>query len=95
MLIGPLSIINQLFWLTGEIPVDWIPRSLGSIGMSMKGRCCLDNLISFYDRLVGEGKALDFVYLNISKTFRILLEKLAAPGLDGHTHCWVKNWLDG
>lgn len=26
---------------------------------------------------------------------RILLEKLSAPGLDGCTHCWVENWLDG
>ncbi|KAK4820457.1 hypothetical protein QYF61_027034 [Mycteria americana] len=25
----------------------------------------------------------------------ILLEKLAAHGLDGCTLCWVKNWLDG
>ncbi|NWX43404.1 RTJK polymerase, partial [Steatornis caripensis] len=25
----------------------------------------------------------------------ILLEKLAAQGLDGRTICWVKNWLDG
>ncbi|KAK4831549.1 hypothetical protein QYF61_018204 [Mycteria americana] len=25
----------------------------------------------------------------------ILLEKLAAHGLDRHTLCWVKNWLDG
>ena len=25
----------------------------------------------------------------------ILLEKLAAHGLDGHTLHWVKNWLDG
>ncbi|NXK13350.1 RTJK polymerase, partial [Herpetotheres cachinnans] len=25
----------------------------------------------------------------------ILLEKLAAQGLDGCTLCWVKSWLDG
>ncbi|NXQ97791.1 RTJK polymerase, partial [Sagittarius serpentarius] len=25
----------------------------------------------------------------------ILLEKLAAHGLDKRTLCWVKNWLDG
>ncbi|KAK4819997.1 hypothetical protein QYF61_017376 [Mycteria americana] len=51
-------------------------------------------------RLVDEGKAVDFVYLDFSKAFgmvshSILLEKLAAHGLDRSTlHC-VKNWLDG
>ncbi|GAB0207759.1 mitochondrial enolase superfamily member 1 [Grus japonensis] len=69
----------------------------------MKGRSCLTNLISFYDkvtRLVDEGKAVDVVYLDFSKALdtvsdSILLEKLAAHGLNGHMHCWVKNWLDG
>ncbi|KAK4832376.1 hypothetical protein QYF61_022231 [Mycteria americana] len=68
-----------------------------------KGRSCLTNLISFYDkvtRLVDEGKAVDVIYLDISKAFdtvshSILLEKLGAPGLGGCTLCWVKNWLDG
>ncbi|KAK4807046.1 hypothetical protein QYF61_018387 [Mycteria americana] len=50
--------------------------------------------------LVGEGKAVDVVYLDFSKAFgtvshSILLEKLAAHGLDGCTLRWVKNWLDG
>ncbi|GAB0175699.1 mitochondrial enolase superfamily member 1 [Grus japonensis] len=69
----------------------------------MKGRSCLTNLISFYDKvthLVDEGKAMDVIYLDFSKAFdtvshSIHLEKLAAHGLDGHTVCWVKNWLDG
>ncbi|KAK4822047.1 hypothetical protein QYF61_008856 [Mycteria americana] len=68
-----------------------------------KGWSCLTNLTSFYDkvtRLVDEGKAVDVVYLGFSKALdtvshSILLEKLAAHGLDGHTLCWVKNWLDG
>ncbi|KAK4823769.1 LOW QUALITY PROTEIN: hypothetical protein QYF61_006224 [Mycteria americana] len=68
-----------------------------------KGRSCLTNLISFYDkvtRLVDEGKAVDVVYLDFSKAFdtvshSILLEKLAAHGLDGCALRWVKNWLDG
>ncbi|KAK4820905.1 hypothetical protein QYF61_008137 [Mycteria americana] len=68
-----------------------------------KGRSCLTNLISFYDkvtRLVDEGKAVDVVYLDFSKAFdtvspSILLEKLAALGLDGCPLHWVKNWLDG
>uniref|UniRef100_A0A8B9I2Q1 Reverse transcriptase domain-containing protein n=1 Tax=Anser brachyrhynchus TaxID=132585 RepID=A0A8B9I2Q1_9AVES len=69
----------------------------------MKGRSCLTNLISFYDqvtRLVDEGKAVDVVYLDLSKAFdtvphNILLEKLAARGLDWRTLRWVRNWLDG
>ncbi|KAK4813002.1 hypothetical protein QYF61_004178 [Mycteria americana] len=68
-----------------------------------KGRSCLTNLISFYDKvtcLVDEGKAVDVVYLDFSKAFdtvshSILLEKVAAHGLDGCTLCWIKNWLDG
>ncbi|GAB0184011.1 mitochondrial enolase superfamily member 1 [Grus japonensis] len=69
----------------------------------MKGRYCLTNLISFCDKmtcLVDERKAVDVVYLDFSKAFDtishgILLEKLAAHGLDGCTLCWVKNWLAG
>jgi len=67
-----------------------------------KGRSCLTN-ISFYDKVISladEGKAVDDVYLDFSKVFdtisdSILLEKLAARGLDGHTLRWLKNWSDG
>jgi len=59
-------------------------------------------LICFYDqmtRLVDEGKAVDVVYLDFSKAIdtvshNILLEKLAARGLDGCTLHSVKKWLD-
>ncbi|PKU39482.1 rna-directed dna polymerase from mobile element jockey-like [Limosa lapponica baueri] len=69
----------------------------------MKGRSCLTNLTSFYDkmtRLLHEGKAVDIVYLDFRKAFdtiphRILMEKLAAHGLDECTICWIKHWLDG
>ena len=68
-----------------------------------KGRSCLTNGISFRDevtRFVDEGQAVDVVYLDFSKAFgtvppNILMEKLAAHGLDGCTLCWVKHWLDG
>ncbi|KAK4827846.1 LOW QUALITY PROTEIN: hypothetical protein QYF61_021983 [Mycteria americana] len=50
--------------------------------------------------LVDEGKAVDVVYLDFSKAFdtvshSILLEKLAAHGLDGCMLCWLENCLDG
>ena len=56
----------------------------------MKAKSCFTNLISFYDRvarLVDEGKSVDVIYLDFSKAFdtvprSILLEKLAAHGLD-------------
>ena len=67
------------------------------------GRSCLTNLISFYDKvtcLVDEGQAVDVVYLDFNKAFdtvphNILMENLAAHGLDGCTLHWVKHWLDG
>ncbi|RMC14926.1 hypothetical protein DUI87_07103 [Hirundo rustica rustica] len=68
-----------------------------------KGRSCLTNLVSFYDqvtRLVDAGKAVGVVCLDFSKAFdtvshSILLDKLAAHGLDRSTLRWVRNWLDG
>ncbi|KAK4824552.1 hypothetical protein QYF61_016156 [Mycteria americana] len=68
-----------------------------------KGRSCLTNLISFYNKvtcLVDEGKAVVVVYLDFSKAFdtvshSILLEKLAAHDFDGCSLHWIKNWLDG
>ena len=51
----------------------------------MKGRSCLTNLISFYDNMsciVDEGKSVNGVYLDHSKTFdnisHSILETLAA-----------------
>jgi len=69
----------------------------------MKDRSWLTNLISFYDqvtRLVGEGKAVGVIYLELCKAFdtvshSILLEKLTARGVDRCTLHWVKYWLDG
>ncbi|RMB88883.1 hypothetical protein DUI87_34726 [Hirundo rustica rustica] len=68
-----------------------------------RGRSCLTNLITFYEQvtcLVDAGKAVDVVCLDFSKAFdtvshSILLDKLAARGLDRSTLCWVRNWLDG
>ena len=65
----------------------------------MKGRSSLTNLISCYDHmtcLVDERKAVDVVYLDFLKAFDTvlhsnLLEKVAAHGLNGCTHHWMKN----
>jgi len=48
---------------------------------------------------VNEGKAVDVVCLDFSKAFdtvshSVLLEKLAAHGLNGYALCWVRNWQD-
>jgi len=59
----------------------------------VKGRSCLTDLLSFYDKvthLVGEGRAVDVAYLDCGKAFdtifhSILLEKLTAHGLDSRT----------
>jgi len=50
--------------------------------------------------LVDEGKAVDVIYLDVSKVFdpvshSILLEKLAACGLEGCMICWINIWLHG
>jgi len=44
--------------------------------------------------------SVDVVYLDFSRAcdtvpHSILLEKLAAHGLDGCTLCWIMNWLNG
>jgi len=49
---------------------------------------------------VDERKAVDVVYLDLSKAFdtilhSILLENPAAHGLDGRTVLWIKNCFDG
>uniref|UniRef100_A0A493TF21 Reverse transcriptase domain-containing protein n=1 Tax=Anas platyrhynchos platyrhynchos TaxID=8840 RepID=A0A493TF21_ANAPP len=68
----------------------------------MKGRSCLTNLISFYDkvtRLVDEKGCGCGLPWSTSKAFdtvshSILLKKLDARGLDWHMLGWVRNWLD-
>ncbi|NXV18266.1 PO23 protein, partial [Cepphus grylle] len=50
--------------------------------------------------LVDEGKAVNVICLDLSKAFdavshSILLEKLAAHGLDRYTLHWVKIWMEG
>ena len=59
----------------------------------------MTNLIAFYNGMTGwvdEGRAVDVVYLDFSKTFdtvshNILLGKLRKCGLDGLTVRWMEN----
>ena len=60
----------------------------------------MTNLISFCDKVtcLDKGKDVGVVYLDFSQAFdtishSILLETLAAHGLDRCTLCWVKSWL--
>jgi len=63
-----------------------------------KGKSCLTNLIAFYDGMSGwvdEGRAVDVVYLDVSKAFdtvshNILLGKLRKCGLDEWTVRWIQ-----
>ncbi|CAM4621103.1 unnamed protein product [Lepidochelys kempii] len=67
-----------------------------------KGKSCLTNLIAFYDEITGsvdEGKAVDVLFLDISKAFdtvshSILASKLKKYGLDEWTIRWIVSWLD-
>jgi len=68
-----------------------------------KGKSCLTNLIAFYNDItgrVGEGRAVDVVYLDFSKAFdtvshNILLGKLRKCGLDEWSVKRIENWLNG
>jgi len=68
----------------------------------MQGRSCLTNLISFEGKvshLVDEGVTVDVFYLDFSKAFdtvshSLLPVTLTSCGLDGHSFCWVENWLE-
>ncbi|GAB0207907.1 mitochondrial enolase superfamily member 1 [Grus japonensis] len=67
------------------------------------GKSYLTNLIAFYDGMTGwvdEGRAVDVVYLDLSKAFdtvshNIFIGKLRKCGLDEWTVRWVENWLNG
>ncbi|GAB0207369.1 mitochondrial enolase superfamily member 1 [Grus japonensis] len=67
-----------------------------------KGKSCLTNVIAFYDGMtswVDEGRAVDVVYLDVSKAFdtishNILVSKLRKCGSDEWTVRWVENWLN-
>ncbi|KAK4827545.1 hypothetical protein QYF61_019169 [Mycteria americana] len=103
VLTKPLSINYQQSWLTGEVPVDWRLANVTPIykkGWKEDPGNYRPVSLTSVTCLVDEGKAVDVIYLDFSKAFdtishSILLEKMAANGLDRCTLCWVKNCLDG
>ncbi|KAK4830552.1 hypothetical protein QYF61_011730 [Mycteria americana] len=68
-----------------------------------KGKLCLTNLTTFYDKVtcsVDVGPAVDIVHLGFSKAFHmvshsLLLDKLLHYRLDKWSMQWAGNWLTG
>ena len=68
-----------------------------------KGKSCLTNAKAFPDGMTGwvdEGRAVDVVYLDLSKAFdtasrNLLIGKLRQFGLHECTVRWIENWLNG
>ena len=68
-----------------------------------RGKSCLTNLISFYDKVThraDQGKPVDVIFLDFSEAFdivspSILLDKMSSIQLDKHIMQWVSNWLTG
>jgi len=68
-----------------------------------KGRSCLNNLLTFLDKVTEymiTGNSVDVIYLDFAKAFdtvphQRLLEKLKAHGIGGKLWNWIKSWLSG
>ena len=68
----------------------------------IKGKSCLTYVLSFYDdksAWVGDGRAVDAVYPDVSKAFdtvshNVLIGKLRKCGLDEWSSRWIENWLN-
>ncbi|GAB0188707.1 mitochondrial enolase superfamily member 1 [Grus japonensis] len=69
----------------------------------VRGRACLTNLVSFYNKvthLVDQGKPADVIFSDFSKAFdtashSILLDKMSSIQFDKNIVRWVSNWLTG
>jgi hypothetical protein len=69
----------------------------------MRGRSCVTNLITFFEKITSEldgGKAVDVIYLDFAKAFDTvpherLKKKLKAHGIGGALFKWIAAWLSG
>ncbi|KAK4825952.1 hypothetical protein QYF61_003470 [Mycteria americana] len=103
----PLSVKEELENYGMNPPGGYHKSMKHMIGKSQhgftKGKLCLINLITFYDKVtssVDVGHTVDIVYLGFSMAFdtvshSLLLEKLMCYGLDKWSVRWVGNWLTG
>ncbi|KAK4830064.1 hypothetical protein QYF61_008402 [Mycteria americana] len=90
----PLSTIYQQSWLTREVPAVW--RLANVMPIFKKGRKEDPGNYRPGSLTSVLGKLMEQIILRVrGRLWIILLEKLAAHGLDGWTLRWVKNWLDG
>ncbi|PKU43809.1 rna-directed dna polymerase from mobile element jockey-like [Limosa lapponica baueri] len=108
VLTQPLSIIYQQSWQTGEVPADWhlanvMPihkkgqqDGLGNYSpvslTSVPGKVMEHIIPSAIMQCMKDTQAIR-PSQHEAVPHSILLEKLAALGLDGSTLHWVKNWL--
>ncbi len=66
-----------------------------------RGKSCLTNLLSFFDKITDEvdkGNSIDVVYLDFAKAFdkvphQRLLNKIKSLGVSGNVHRWIEGWL--
>jgi len=69
----------------------------------MRGRSCVSNLLSFFEKItkwVDGGDPVDVVFLDLAKAFdkvprERLLRKIEAHGIGGRLLRWIRNWLTG
>ncbi|XP_062910784.1 uncharacterized protein LOC134349811 [Mobula hypostoma] len=69
----------------------------------VRGRSCLTNLVEFFEEVpkkVDEGKAVDVVYMDVSKAFDKvpqgrLVQKVQTLGIHGDVVNGIRNWLCG
>ncbi|KAF4794460.1 succinyl-CoA:glutarate-CoA transferase [Turdus rufiventris] len=95
-----IKLIKELAAASDVFVENFVPGKLAEMGLGYEDIKKIAPHIVYCSITVDGGKALDVLYLDFSKTFdtvplSILLEKLAAHGLDRTILCWVKNWLDG